>query len=50
MVQKKLESTFAEILLKGKKNITVDCIYKHPFLGIEEFNVLFGTSYGKDFC
>ena len=39
-VSKKLES-FAEILLKGEKNIIVDCIYKHPCLGIEEFNVLF---------
>lgn len=35
---KKLESTFAEIKLKGKKNIVVGCVYKHTLMSIYEFN------------
>ena len=30
-VSEKLESSFAEILVKGKKNIIVGCIYKHGY-------------------
>ena len=38
---RKLESTFIELLIKGKKNIIIGCIYKHPLLDIDEFNTLF---------
>ena len=46
-VSKKLESTFVELLIKGKKNIIVGCIYKHPFLEIDEFNTLFNKVLDK---
>ena len=48
-ISKKLESSFAEILIKGKNNIIVGCIYKHPPMDIDEFNVLF-ECHGKDNC
>ena len=38
---KKLESTFVEIINKKHKNIIVGCIYKHPSMDIDEFNILF---------
>ena len=31
-IPKKLESTFVELIIKGKKNIITGCIYKHPKL------------------
>ena len=37
----KLESTFVEIINKGKKNIIIGCVYKHPSMDIDEFNSLF---------
>ena len=37
----------AEILLKGKKNIIVEYIYKHSCLEIDEFNVLFEQAMKK---
>ena len=40
-ISKKLESSFAENLIKGKKNIIIGCIYKHSPLYIVEFNILF---------
>ena len=46
-VSKKLESSFAEILIKGKKNIIVGCIYRHPLMDIDEFNVLFEQAMEK---
>ena len=33
-----LESTFAEIVLKKRKNFIVGCIYKHPLLSLDDFN------------
>ena len=39
-ISKKLESSFAEILIKGKK-IIVGGIYKHPPSDIDELNILF---------
>ena len=33
-----LESTFAEIVLKKRKNFIVGCIYKHPLFDIDLFN------------
>ena len=47
MFKKKLKSPFAKMLLKGKKNIIIGCIYKHPCLDIEEFNVLFERTMEK---
>ena len=38
-ITKKLKSAFVEF--KGKKNIIIGCIYKHPKLDINEFNTLF---------
>ena len=35
-----LESTFREIILKNQKNIIVGCIYRHPNMGLAEFNDL----------
>ena len=35
---KQLESVFIEICNKGKKNIIVGCIYRHPSMEISEFN------------
>ena len=43
----KLESTFVEIINKGKKNIIIGCIYKHPSMDIDEFNSLFEKSMDK---
>ena len=43
----KLESTFVELLIKGKKNIVIGCIYKHPKLDINEFNTLFEQALEK---
>ena len=36
---KQLESTFVEIVNPGKKNIIVGCVYKHPVMDINEFNI-----------
>ena len=36
--QKELESTFVELLLPKMKNIICGCIYKHPYMDINEFN------------
>ena len=33
-----LESTFAEIILKNRKNYIIGCIYKHPLFKIDLFN------------
>ena len=33
-----LESVFVELILKGKKNIIVGCIYKHPLMDVNDFN------------
>ena len=38
-----LESVFIEICNKGKTNIILGCIYKHPSLDLEEFNENFLT-------
>ena len=46
-VPKILESTFAEIIIKGKKNIVIGCIYKHPPMDIDEFNALFEKAIEK---
>ena len=35
---KELESIFIEIMYKKKKNVIVGCLYKHPFMSIDEFN------------
>ena len=35
---KQLESVFLEICNKGKKNIIVGCIYRHPSMDLSEFN------------
>ena len=37
-IPKKLESTFVKLTIKGKTNIIIGCIYKHPKLDINEFN------------
>ena len=37
----KLESTFVEIINKGRKNIVIGCVYKHPSMDIDEYNSLF---------
>ena len=53
-ISKKLESSFAEILIKGQKNIIVCCIYKHHPLDVDEFNIIFEhameTIIKKFFC
>ena len=36
-----LESTFCEIKFKNKQNLLVGCIYRHPSMDIEFFNVEF---------
>ena len=36
-----LESTFVEIINKGKKNTIIGCIYRHPCMDIDDFNVNF---------
>ena len=46
-VSTKLESSFSEILVKGDKNIIVGCIYKHPSMDIDEFNILFEEAMEK---
>ena len=46
-VSRKLESSFCEILVKGKKNIIVGCVYKHPSMDITEFNDLFEDAMEK---
>ena len=46
-LSKKLESSFAEILIKGKTNVIVGCIYKHPSMDIDEFNALFEQTMDK---
>ena len=33
-----LESIFAEIVVPGKKNIVVGCIYRHPSMTVNDFN------------
>ena len=33
-----LESIFAEIIVSGKKNIVVGCIYRHPSMTVSDFN------------
>ena len=33
-----LESTFAEIIIPGKKNIVLGCIYRHPSMKVSDFN------------
>lgn len=33
-----LESIFVELVLKGRKNIIVGCIYKHPLMSLDDFN------------
>ena len=33
--------------IKGKKNIIIGCIYKHPKLDINEFNTLFENTMEK---
>ena len=33
-----LESVFAEIIIPGKKNIVVGCIYRHPSMTVKDFN------------
>ena len=33
-----LESTFVEIINPNKKNTVIGCIYRHPSMGLEEFN------------
>ena len=44
----KLESTFAEIITdKGKKNLIVGCIYKHPDMPVDEFNVHLSKTFEK---
>ena len=35
---KQLESVFIEICNKGKKNIIIGCIYRHPSMELDEFN------------
>ena len=37
---KELESIFIEIINKKGKNTIVGCIYKHPKLAIDEFNII----------
>ena len=37
-VSEKLESVFVEIIKKDGKNIIIGCIYRHPSMGIEDFN------------
>ena len=34
---KELEATFIEIINKKRKNLIVDCIYKHPTLNNQDF-------------
>ena len=46
-VSKMLESTFIEINNKGKKNIIIGCLYKHPSMDIDDFNSLFETTIEK---
>ena len=46
-IPKKLEPTFVELIIKGKKNIIIGCIYKHPKLDINEFNTLFENTMEK---
>ena len=46
-IPKKLESTFVELIITGKKNIIIGCIYKHPKLDINEFNILFENTMEK---
>ena len=45
-----LESTFAEIVLKNRKNFIVGCIYKHPDMKIDLFNDQFLTPLLKKSC
>ena len=35
---KQLESVFVEICKKNKKNIIIGCIYRHPYMDLNEFN------------
>ena len=35
---KKLESSFIEVISKSQKNAVVGCIYKHPKFAVTEFN------------
>jgi len=44
---KKLESTFLEINNNGKKYLIIGCVYKHPYMDIDEFNSLFETVMDK---
>ena len=46
-IPKKLQSTFVELIIKGKKNIIIGCIYKYPKLDINEFNTLFENTMEK---
>ena len=46
-IPKKPESTFVELIIKGKKNIIIGCIYKHPKLDINEFNTFFENTMEK---
>ena len=45
-----LESTFAEIVLKNRKNFIVGCIYKHPLLDVDLFNQKFLSPLLKKAC
>ena len=45
-----LESTFAEIVLKNRKNFIVGCIYKHPNLNVDLFNDQFLSPLLKKAC
>jgi hypothetical protein len=40
-VNDSLESIFAEISFKNRKNVIVGCVYKHPHMDVEDFNELF---------
>ena len=45
-----LESTFAEISLKNRKNYIVGCIYKHPLFKVDLFNEYYLTPLLKKAC
>ena len=36
-----LESIFIELIFKGKENIIVGCVYKHPSFNIDDFNTYY---------
>ena len=43
VLDKNLESTFIEINLSKKRNFFCDCIYKHPYMSITDFNLTYHT-------